>query len=53
MGGDLATQLGNLIQDGWQPSGATIDGSPANPGDVNSLLQRLARENVKVNMSIE
>jgi len=53
MGGDLATQLGNLIQDGWQPSGATIDGSPANPGDVNSLLQRLARENIKVNVSIE
>lgn len=53
MGGDLATQLAGLIQDGWEPSGATIDGAPANPGDVNSLLQRLARENADVKISIE
>jgi len=53
MGGDIATQLANLIQDGWQPSGATIDGSPASPGDVNTLLQRLGRENVQVKISIE
>ncbi len=53
MGGDIATQLGNLIQDGWQPSGATIDGSPANVTEVNTLLQRLARENVQVKVSIE
>jgi len=53
MGGDIATQLGNLIQDGWQPSGATIDGSPASVGDVNSLLQRLTREDIKVKVNIE
>ena len=53
MGGDIATQLGNLIQDGWQPSRATIDGSPASVADVNTLLQRLARENVQVKVSIE
>jgi len=53
MGGDIATQLAALIQDGWEPSGATIDGTPANPGDVNTLLQRLARENADVKISIE
>ena len=53
MGGDVATRLANLIENGWQPSGATIDGSPATPADVNSLLQRLARESVSVNVSIE
>lgn len=53
MGGDLATRLAGLIQDGWQPSGATIDGTPATPADVNTLLQKLANENIQVKIGIE
>lgn len=53
MGGDVATQLANLIRDDWQPTAATIDGNSANAADVNALLQRLVRENADVKVSIE
>ena len=53
MGGDLATKLAILIQDGWQPSSATIDGAPATPSDVNALLQKLGAQNIQVKIGIE
>jgi hypothetical protein len=53
MGGDLAAQLAGLLQNGWVPSGATIDGTPATPSDVNALIQRLVTENIEVQIAIE
>lgn len=53
MGGDLAEKLSGLLRDGWQPSGATIDGAPATPSDVNALLQRLTSQNIQVTIGVE
>lgn len=53
MGGDLASRLAGLLQNGWEPSGATIDGVPATPADVSALLQKLANENIPVKIAIE
>lgn len=53
MGGDLATRLAGLLQNGWEPSGATIDGVPATPAEVNALLQKLASENIPLKIAIE
>ncbi|MEX2191708.1 MAG: hypothetical protein WEB33_13485 [Bacteroidota bacterium] len=51
--GDVAGQLAQLIQDGWVPSGVTLDGKTINQGELTALFQRLARENTEVNFRVE
>ncbi|HEX9614168.1 MAG TPA: hypothetical protein VGA55_01610 [Bacteroidota bacterium] len=51
--GDVASQLQQLMSDGWDPSGITLDGSPINQGELTALFQRLARENTEVNFRVE
>jgi hypothetical protein len=51
--GDVAGQLQQLIQDGWIPSGVTLDGRPLNQGELTALFQQLARNNTEVNFRVE
>jgi hypothetical protein len=51
--GDVSGQLSQLIQDGWVPSGVTLDGQAINQGELTALFQRLARENTEVNFRVE
>lgn len=51
--GDAAARLAQLIQEGWSPSGASLDGKPVEPGELNELFQRLIRDDIAVNFRIE
>lgn len=51
--GDVSGQLSQLIQDGWVPSGVTLDGQAINQGELTALFQKLARENTEVSFRVE
>jgi hypothetical protein len=51
--GDVSGQISQLIQDGWVPSGVTLDGQAINQGELTALFQRLARENTEVSFRVE
>jgi len=51
--GEVSGQLSQLIQDGWVPSGVTLDGQAINQGELTALFQRLARENTEVSFRVE
>jgi len=51
--GEVSSQLSQLIQDGWVPSGVTLDGQAINPGELTALFQKLARENTEVSFRVE
>ncbi len=51
--GDAAARFAELIQEGWTPTSLSLDGKPAEQGELIALFQKFIREEIEVNVSIE